>query len=395
MQNPHAQNPHAQNPHSRQAQDQSEDAPDLPAGTLEVTIADADDQALGGREVRLEVLTQKISEGEQRTTKRAKTDAEGRVRFTGLATTNVTSYQVVVESAPAEFASTQFRLRDNMGHRVLLHVFQATSDITRTVAMGVFLSVETRDDVFQLDVVLHVFNVSRMAWIPQDIVFSLPEGFKAFSGEEAMFDTRFEQLEGRGAILKGTYPPGERKVRFRFQLPKATQTEVSFTIGLPPRVAQAQVIATASPQMNMEVASGFPTPEVTRSQQGDRLLHTMRQIKRGEDPIRSLTLTLTGLKVPGPGRWVAVFIALGFAGLGAFAARGDLSLASAEKAEGDRERARELILKELVAIERAKDAGKLGPNAYERAHRALVDALTRIGIPEEKKPSKKRKLAKT
>ena len=87
MQNPHAQNPHGQSPHA-QAQDQSEDAPDLPAGTLEVTIADADDQALGGREVRLEILSQKISEGEQRSTKRAKTDAEGRVRFTGLATTN-------------------------------------------------------------------------------------------------------------------------------------------------------------------------------------------------------------------------------------------------------------------------------------------------------------------
>jgi hypothetical protein len=359
-----------------------------------VLIADPDEKPLAGREVRLEILSQKISEGEQRSTKLGKTDAEGRARFTGLATTGFNSYQVVVPSAPAEFASPQVRLRDNIGHRVLVHVFPSTSDITRTVAMGIFVSIETRDDVFQLDVVLHVFNVSRMAWVPQDIVFALPEGFKAFSGEEAMFDTRVEQLEGRGGVLKGTYPPGERKVRFRFQLPKPTETEVSFTIGLPPRVAQAQVVATASPQMNLEVADGFPSAEVTKSQQGDRLLNTMRVIKRGEDPIRSLALTLTGLHVPGPGRWVAVFIALGFAGLGVFAARGDLSLASAEKAEGDRERARELILKELVDIERAKAAGKLGPNAYERAHRALVDALTRIGIPEEKKSVKKKKLAK-
>ncbi len=394
MQNPHGQNPHgAGDPHA-QVQDRSDDAPDLPAGTLDVTIANADDQALVGADVELEILSQKISEGEQRSTKRAKTDAEGRALFTGLSTANFMSYQVVVKAAPAEFASPQIRLRDTMGHRVLVHVFPPTSDINRTIVMGAFLSVETRDDVFQCDMVVHVFNVSRMAFIPESVVFSLPEGYKAFSGEEAMFDSRVEDLEGRGGVLKGTYPPGERKVRFRFQLPKPTESEVTFTVGMPARVAQAQVVAAASPQMNLEVAGGFPTPEVSTAQSGDRVLVTMRMIKRGEEPIRSLTVTLTGLRVPGPGRWVAVFIALAFAGLGVFAARGDLSLASSEKVEGDRERARELILQELVAIERAKAAGKLGPNAYERAHRALVDALTRIGIPEEKKPAKKRKLAK-
>lgn len=394
VQNPHAQDPHGQNPHA-QVRDRSEDAPDLPAGTLDVIIADADDRPLAGHDVTLQVLFQKISEGESRSTKSGKTDAEGRVRFAGLASTTDYSYQVVVKSAPAEFASSQFRLRDNAGHRVSLHVYPPTSDTERTVVMGTFLSVETRDDVFQCDVVLHVFNVSRMAWIPQDIVFTLPEGFKAFSGEESMFDTRAEQVEGKGAALKGTYPPGERKVRFRFQLPKATQSEITFTVGLPPRVAQAQVIATASPQMNLEVANGFPSPEVSKTELGDRVLHTMRMIKRGEEPIRSLTVTLTGLRVPGMGRWIAVFIALGFGALGGLAARGDLSLASTEKVQGDRERARELILRELVAIERAKTDGKLGPNAYERAHRALVDALARIGIPEEKKASKKRKLART
>ncbi|HVR20053.1 MAG TPA: hypothetical protein VMS65_10165, partial [Polyangiaceae bacterium] len=87
-------------------------------------------------------------------------------------------------------------------------------------------------------------------------------------------------------------------------------------------------------------------------------------------------------------------VAFLFAGLGGLAARGDFHLASAEKVQSDRVRARELILRELVLVERAKDAGQLGPNAYDRAHRALLDALARIGVPDEKKLAKKRKTAK-
>jgi hypothetical protein len=392
--NPQAQDPHGRNPHA-QVRDMSQDAPDLPAGTLEVTIADADERPLPGVEVSLEILFSKISEGESRSQKRVKTDAEGRVRFTGLATTSDYAYQVAVSSGGGLFASSQFRLRDNAGYRVLLHVFATTSDFERTVVMAMFLSVETRDDVFQLNAVLHVFNVSRMAFIPKDVVISLPEGFKAFAGEDSMFDSRAEQLEGRGATLKGTFPPGERKVRFRFQLSKATEQSVTFSVGLPRNVMQAQVLATASPEMNLEVANGFPTPEVGKTEMGDRFLQTQRMIKRGEEPIRELTITLTGLRVPGIGRLVAVAIAFALACLGGLAANGMLDLASAEKVQGDRDRARELILSELVSMERAKASGALGPNAYERAHRALVDALARIGIPDEKKLAKKKKVAKT
>jgi hypothetical protein len=264
--------------------------------------------------------------------------------------------------------------------------------MSRTVVFGAFLSVETRDDLFQLDMILHVFNVSRMGWIPSDVVIELPEGFKAFLADESSgFNSRFEVVEGRGATLRGTFPPGERRVKFRFQVPKPTEREVSFRIGFPPRVVQAQVVAAAGPEMSLEVREGFPPPQADQSTLGDRVLITARQIKSGEDPIRELVVSMTGLRVPGMGRWVAVFIALGFAGFGGLAARGDLRIASAERVQGDRARARELIMRELVDVERAKDKGDIGPNAYERAHRSLVDALARIGIPDEKKPTKKRK----
>jgi hypothetical protein len=400
--NPHAQtNPHAgmnprggANPHGQPTPDQSAPASDLPAGTLEVTIVDADDKPLPGADVRLGILSQKIAEGEQRSQKNAKTNAEGKVRFTELGTTTDKSYRVTVQSGPAEYGSSPFNLRDNAGHRVLLHVYPSTSDLARTVVFGAFVSVEPRDDVFQLDMVLHVFNVSRMGWIPNGVVVTLPEGFKAFSADESMSDVRFEAIEGRGAALKGTFPPGQDRVRFRFQVAKPAEREVSFTIGLPERVAQAQVVAAANPEMGLEVGDGFPQADVKRSENGDRVLVTMKMIQRGEETIKKLSITLTGLRVPSAGRWVAVAIALLFAGIGGLAARGDIHIASAEKVQGDRARARELILRELVLVERAKASGELGPNAYERAHRALLDALARIGVPEEKKLVKKRKTAR-
>jgi hypothetical protein len=386
-------NPHEmpQNPHQK-VEDASEDTSELPPGTLEVTIADPSDRPLAGVDIRLGIHSQKISEGESRSQKNAKSDAEGRARFSGLAFTNDKSYRVTVQAGPAEYGSPEFNLRDTAGHRVLLHVYPSTSDMTRTVVMGAFLSIEPRDDIFQCDMVLHVFNVSKFGWIPSDVVVTLPDGFKAFSADES--DTRAELVEGRGAALKGTFPPGEERVRFRFQLPKPTEREVTFTVGLPARVAQAQVIAAASPEMSLEVRDGFPAPKADKSSQGDRVLHTMRMIKQGEEPIKSISVTLSGLRVPGPGRWVAVIIAFIFAGLGGLAARGDFHIASAEKVQGDRARARDLILRELVLVEHAKTSGELGPNAYERAHRTLLDALARIGVPDEKKHTKKRKVAR-
>jgi hypothetical protein len=396
--NPHAQagDPHAdvENPHARRIQDLSEMAPDLPAGTIEVTIADAEDRPLAGVDARLGILSQKISEGEQRSSKNALTNADGRVRFDGLATTFDKSYRVTVQSGGGEFGSNPFQLRDTAGHRVLLHVYPTTSDMSRTVVMGAFVSVEPREDVFQLEMAVHVFNVSKTAWIPTDVIIGLPDGFRAFAADESMGDDRFEAVEGRGAALRGTFTPGEARVAFRFQVPKPAESEFTIDLKLPQRVAQAQVVAAANPEMTLEVA-GFPEPETRKTPNGERVLITMKTIKRGEDPIRTMSLTLTGLRVPSSGRWVAVMIALVFAVLGGFAARGDIHIASAEKVQGDRVRARELILQELLLVERAKTSGSLGPNAYERAHRTLLDALARIGVPEEKKATKKRKVARS
>jgi hypothetical protein len=233
-----------------------------------------------------------------------------------------------------------------------------------------------------------VINLGRAAWVPRDVVVGLPDGFKAFNAGESMYDSRFEQLEGRGARLAGTFPPGQRDLNFRFQVPKDSASTAMFRFVPPARSAEIRVIAVASKSMGLEV-EGFEPPQESIGPSGDRVLVTRKLAGRGEHELGAFLVTLNGLPVPGPGRWVAIFIALGLAGVGGAAAAGKLRFVSSERLASDRSLACDLLLDELVALEEAKARGEIGPQTHERTHRALVDALARVGIPVERKPKKR------
>jgi hypothetical protein len=369
--------------------DQLQTAADLPVGTIEAVIVDGNEKPIANQEVRLGILFQTIAEGEKRTSQTAKTNANGLVRFDRLTTGSSYSYRVSAKNGLGEYGSSPFNLKDTGGMRALLHVFPASSDVTvAVVGMRGFLYFETRDDVFQVEALFRVINLGRVAWVPKDVVMELPDGWKAFSAGEAMTDARFEAVAGRGVRLLGTYPPGQRDVSFRFQLPKGSSDRATFRIRPLPRVAEMRVIAVASQHMGLEVPD-WEAPREGTGPRGDRVLVTRKVVSRGADEIREFSVTLTGLPVPGPGRWIASGIALLFGLCGWAAASGKLRLVSQERAQGDRARARDLLLGELVALTRARERNQIGPNAYERTQRMLVDALARIGLPSDAKRSKK------
>jgi hypothetical protein len=118
-------------------------------------------------------------------------------------------------------------------------------------------------------------------------------------------------------------------------------------------------------------------------------------VTRDNQKLSSFTIQLTGIPVVSDGRWFAVILALGFAFTGMLAARGtfDRGLSTKGTSEDDRRAARELILQQLVDVERARAKGALGPKAYDELHRKLVDALARLGSfaePTRRKKSKRR-----
>jgi hypothetical protein len=361
-------------------QDALVSAPELPPGTILVKLVNANGDPLSNTEVTLGVQFQKIAEGEQKTERHAKTDLGGMARFDGLTTGSDYSYRISSRSGPAEYSSDQMQLKSEGGMMSLLHVYPVTRNPgeANVGAIG-YVYCETRDDVFQFEVLLRYGNRSGITWVPENARMSLPSGFKAFKAGEAVTDVRFEEDPGHGVKLNGTFSPGEQSVSFRFQVPRKAETSASFQFGLPPHVGEIRFIAEAAPGMEIDV-QGFEKPQTDVSQTGQRLLVTRRVAVRGEGSgLASFTASLAGIPTPGSGRWIAVLIATLLAGLGVAAFRGKLGDEThADLQERDAERARRVLLDELVELTRARREQRIGPSTYESARRALVEALARI-----------------
>ncbi|MFZ5895840.1 MAG: hypothetical protein ACOY0T_32585 [Myxococcota bacterium] len=366
------------NPHAGTPRDESAPASDLPKGTIEAVIVDGESKPIPNADVRLGIMFQKISEGESRSERFQRTNAEGRARFDGLTAASEYSYRVTFKSGAAEYASTPFPLGE-LGQRVLLHVFPVTQSLENAlVGMRSFVYIEPRDDVFVFELLYRVFNVGNVTWVPSNVVVRLPEGFKAFNAQQGMSDVGFEAVPGEGARLKGTFTPGQHDLSARFQVPKGSDASATFRLGTLPRLAELRVIAEASSQMHLEV-DGFEPPQVSSNPQGKRVLVTRKLLERGDELANGFTVTLSGLPVPGNGRWVAVLVAAGFVGLGLASARGLLRLDGSGSKTQDLKRARDVLLSELVEVERSKQRGDLGPVAYADARRVLLNALARLG----------------
>jgi hypothetical protein len=368
--------PHAQ--HGEPEPDEAGPATHIPRGSIEARIVDADGKPLGGTEVRLGILYQTIAEGERRSERRARADGQGIVRFSGLEGGSAHSYRVTVAAGPATYAAPPITLHPEMGHFVLLHVYPIVQDIeSALVGISSFIYIEPRDDVFQFEAMYRIFNIGKVTFVPRDLTLQLPEGVKAITAQESMSDVRFIPVDG-GVRLEGTIGPGQHDVGFRFQLTNEHDETRHIRISLPPRVAEARVLVEASRGMELRV-DGFGAAEPTTNQNGERVLATSRQLTRGEEPMAELLIALTGIPTPGPGRWYALVIALGFAGAGiaSAAARRDGARRQALAPE-DRVAAQKILIDELVRLEAAHARGDVGPRTYAEARRVLLDALARL-----------------
>jgi len=373
-------------------------APELPPGTIVARLVDGQGNPLPNAEVILGVQFQKIAEGEQKTERRAKTDATGVARFDDLTTGSDFSYRIITRAGPAEYSSDPMQLKGDGGMISLLHVYPVTRNPAEAAVGAIgYIYCETRDDVFQFEVLFRYGNRSTLSWVPDNARMSLPSGFKAFKAGEAMTDVRFEEDAGRGVKLNGTFSPGQQSASFRFQVPRKEETSASFHFGLPPHVGEIRFIAEAAPGMELDV-DGFEKPQTDVSQTGQRVLVTRRVAVRGEPSgLGAFTASLAGIPTPGEGRWVAVVIALLLAGLGVAAFRGKLGDDSQQDLqERDAERARRVLLDELVDLTRARREQRVGPSTYESARRTLVEALARIvslnpGLGKKAKPGRGQK----
>jgi hypothetical protein len=375
--NPHGGSP-ARDPRIFQAPpDNSEEDGTLPVGSIVATIRDAQDQPLPRAPLTLEILRNTVAKGESSDRRDVVTDSSGSARFDGLTTGSGVTYRIITKRGQATYSLPAFALNDRAGRRAVLHAYETSSEIEEiSVGMQEVAYISLKEDSIQVEQLISVFNLGAISWIA-DTTFSLPPGFKAFNKQETMSDSRIDEVKGTGAALRGTFPPGRRDISFRYQVPLEDKARQTLRIELPPHVAQARVLAESSKSMGLEV-TGFPTPQQTR-RDGKRLLVTERQMTRNDRGLSTIEVTLTGLPTTGPGRWIAVVLALAALGVGVgytLQKYGDPSMDP--EARGDLIEAREALLSEIVALERAHKSGEVGPQTYARLRAALLDSLARI-----------------
>lgn len=369
-------------------QSSSEVDASLPAGTIVVELLDGAGKPMPHAEFTLGILQQSVSKGESRKRVAAKTDEKGEARFDGLETGSGVAYRasVVSEVKGAESArlathdAPPFQLNLEAGERVRLYVFPTSTRIEDSlVGLRAMLYVEVKDDALQIEQAFTVFNLGKTTWVPDDVIVDLPAGFRAFVAPKGMTDVAFEQVAGRGARLQGTFSPGQHEVGMRYQIPWDGEESMALALGLPPHVAQMTVVSEATKGMSLTV-SDFPPAEPNLARTGQRILITERQLQPGDAQLTQLRISLDNLPGHGPGRWIA----LGLAGL-ALAGGVWTALQQSKKGsethrelERDAVRARERLVEELSALEKAKESGEVGPQTYERVRKMLVDALARL-----------------
>ncbi len=371
--------------------------PELPAGVLVAEIRTADGQPLAGTEVRLGVIHNTVAEGQRRASTTARTGADGNARFEGLARGSADSYRLTVARGAATYASNPFNLMTDSGYRARLHVYPVVRNIKQAlVGMSGMLYIVPRDDNFHFEVLFRIFNAGSVTWVPENVSFRLPEGAKAFTAEESMNDTR--AIEEDGSVrLEGTFTPGQHDVSYRFQLSRHNASDTEFVLGMPPHVAGMQVIAESSRGMSFDVED-FPEAQKTTSQGGQRVLATAKQLRRGDPELSQVSMAIRGLPTRGPGAVIASFIALLIAAMGLVFGGFAKGKGRPRIASDDVRTARRLLLDELVALERARQAEEIGQRIYETTRRALMQALTRIAVlapPEAKKRPQRKKIATT
>jgi hypothetical protein len=363
-------------------------APDLPAGEIEVRLHSKDMNNISKQQLSLLVSKQSIERGNTDTVVTATTDERGLARFPGQSTETDHIYDVQVHVGAARYSTGQFQFKNaDVGLRVLVPVYGSQTELDGMLMLTrTLIALVPQDDLFVVDVLFRVENYGETSWLPENVVFPLPEGFKALTVRDPKADAHFEAAGDNGVKIAGTLAPGQHDLMFRFHLPTDGKSERTFRFPTNLNTGMVRVILESSPTMKLEIP-GFPTPEESRNQEGQRRLMAGRDFVT--DKVRApddIEVKISGIPTPAPGRSVAVGLAgvIALAGIAqTFGRKRSANSVRPELSKEDRERASELLLDELISLEQALQQGSIGRKTYEQAKRQLLEAYARLRAEPE------------
>lgn len=348
----------------------AEPSTEIPAGSVRVTVIDADGRTVEGATVLLGTMGQ----GGDRDRISAITGANGTHVWTDLPTGASQAYRVNVPFQGATYSSTPFQLPPDQGYDVRVIQLPVTHDDRTVLQLVGQTFVEVRDQRLHIIQQAQLANMSQGA---QTYVFPegglrirLPEGFLAFQNQPVMTDQRVEEIAGHGLKISGSLPPGRVTLTWAYDLP-ITDADMDVTLGVPFRTYIYRLITDAPPGMAL-TTDGLPEVRAFEDQ-GRALFGTELQRRPGDPDFESFTLRFRGIPGPGPMRWIAVWLALGMTVLGAF---GAWRAGSPEKAAAEsRERRKRELLDEAAQLEADLASGEIGPQFRQSRHAAIVREL--------------------
>jgi len=239
------------------------------------------------------------------------------------------------------------------------------------IGMQGVVYLELGDDALGVSAFFQIFNLGASSWMPSNIVIDLPRGFTSLKVDQAPGKPGFDEIPGLGVRLVGTYAPGQHDTHFRFQMPYSSTGSLAFSISLPPRTGQVRVIAEATPGTKLAV-SGFPKPVMDRDPSGRRVLSTDRTLAKGEGPLRTLDIMLTGMPAHARVGWWLLAFAVAILATGIAAA---FRMHRTHFSNDDLLQARFLLTGQIIELDDAHDHGMITTAEHDELRRLLLDAL--------------------
>jgi hypothetical protein len=341
------------------SQPAAEEASDLPMGTIAIEVTAPNGAPYAEAPIMLGVMSSSSSRTEQRAT----ADHSGRYTFRGLATGSSQAYRVNVAYGGAKFSSTPFRLPEHAGYRVRIPLQETTRNDRLFIQLSGQTVVELRDDRLHITQQARLANAGSNVYVlpPDGVVIPLPEGHTAFTWQDQMTDQKGEAVAGKGFKLRGSFPPGTANLAWTYDLPRSGDS-ARIQVSLPWKTYRYVIASEAPDGLKLRV-SEFPEAERV-NYQGRWLLVTEIQNQPGSPSFAAFNIKLDGIPGPGPGRWIAVVLAVLLVGFGlsrAFTRADD----SAERKQFIDKRKQQLLA-EARAADAEHARGESGPEYLAR-----------------------------
>lgn len=350
-------------------------APELPSGTVSVRVVR---ERMGNN-----IAGQRVSVTSNGQTQTGTTDAQGRAEFPGfapgaivVATANVDGEVLVSQELPVP-ARGGIRVALVAGASAAAEKERAAAEAAAqepprqgVVVLGGQSRIigEFQNDVFTVFYILDIVNNARTpidTGAPLD--FALPSG----AASPALMEGSTTQATVRGETVRltGPFAPGTTSLQIAFTLP---DTGTSYTLRQRWPAAFEQPFVAMEKIGDLQLTSAqLPTQETINAEGGKMfVLANGGRLAAGDEMVVTFTNLPAHSMTP---RWIAVGLAGIILAVGLFFAFSPSRQPARTSLEAERAR----LLKELVAIEDRRRAGRPKPKDAERRP-DLVTALERV-----------------